>query len=461
MALSRLRLRLTAGFAVAFFVGIAAVEGASYVYVVWTGSYDFNDRLKVAVKSERSVIRREADRIRIDSTIFDGVRGAMEEFTPSKMAFVVYDSAGARLATGGDTAIVRLIPPADSLNPNANDIDVLPLPDRLQLRWASDTVIGMHVVAAATTEVLRRRHQKTLTRLALLVPVVLLVALTIGYRLSRAALDPIDALGRAAREISPGELAGRLPVHDQPDEVDRLAMRFNGLLDRIQGLQEQSHRFLREVAHQIRTPLTLVLGEAALGLERERTPEEYVRILGRIHAAAGQMTHRVQDLMLLARMEAGERPPLRDAVELDALALEATDMFRSRAQALGQHLELHEIIPCEVTGDEALLREALLELLENACRHGEPGTPVGVSVSREGTSILLGVRSTGAAIPPETTLAQRAGESGRTGGLGLSIIRWIASVHGGELVIRRVDRENLVGLRLPDRLVPATAELAT
>jgi signal transduction histidine kinase len=287
--------------------------------------------------------------------------------------------------------------------------------------------------------------------------VVLLLALTIGYRLSRFALDPIDALGRATEAISPGELAGRLPVHDPPDELDRLAARFNGLLDRIQALQEQSHRFLREVAHQIRTPLTLVLGEAELGLERERTPDEYVRLLRRVHGAAAQMTHRVQDLMLLARMEAGERPPLRDGVELDALALEATDMFRARAKTLGQYLELDEIVPCEVTGDEALLREALLELLENACHHGEPGAPVAVSVRRDGANVLLEVRSTGEPIPTESRTAHRVDETGRTGGLGLSILRWIASIHGGELVIRRVGRENLVGLRLPARPVPAAS----
>jgi signal transduction histidine kinase len=453
MALSRLRLRLTAVFAVAFFVGIAVVEGASYVYIVWNGSYEFNDQLKVAARSTGTVIRREADHIRIDGTVFDGVTEGMDEFKPSKLAFVVYNSAGARLATGGDTAMVRLIPPANGL-PQVGDIDHVTLPTGLQLRWAADTVLGMHVVAASTTEVLRRRHQKTLTRLALLIPVVLLVALTIGYRLSRSALDPIDALGRAADAISPGDPAGRLPVHDRPDELDRLAIRFNGLLDRVQALQEQSHRFLREVAHQIRTPLTLVLGEAELGLERERTPEEYVRVLRRVHAAAGQMTHRVQDLMLLARMEAGERPPLREGVELDTIALEATDMFRARARTLGQHLELHEIMPCEVTGDEALLREALLELLENACRHGEPGTPVAVSVRRDGSGALMEVRSTGEQIPTEPRATHRVDETGRTGGLGLSIMRWIASIHGGELVIRREGRENVVGLRLPGRPAP-------
>ncbi len=93
MALSRLRLRLTAVFAVAFFVGIAVVEGASYVYIVWTGSYEFNDHLKVAAKATRAVIQREADHIRIDSTIFDGVSEGMDEFKLHRSSrLVVYNS---------------------------------------------------------------------------------------------------------------------------------------------------------------------------------------------------------------------------------------------------------------------------------------------------------------------------------------------------------------------------------
>lgn len=455
MTLSRLRLRLTAGFAVALFVGVVAMEGVSYWYVTLDGGHEFNERLKDAAASARTVIRRESGHILVDSSVFDGVRQALRDWTPSRFAFVVYDPSGARVASGGDSAMISRIPGIDQL-PDVGDIDRIPLPNGLHLRYATDTILGIRVVAAATTDVLRRRQRNFLLRVARLLPVVLLLALTIGYVLTRFALAPIDALGRAADAISPGELAGRLPVRVPPDELDRLALRFNDLLDRIQALQEQSRRFVREVAHQIRTPLTLVLGEADLGLERERTTEEYMRALRRVHAAAGQMTHRVQDLLLLARMEAGERPPLRDVVELDALALEATDLFRARAKALGQHLELDEITDCELTGDEALLREALLELLENACRHGEPGPPVAVRVRREGSHVLLEVRSTGEPIPTEPRSTPRIDDAGRVGGLGLSILRWIASVHGGELVIRRVGRENVVGLRLPSAMPAAT-----
>lgn len=448
MALSRLRLRLAAGFAVAFFVGTVILESAGYVYITWTGSHDFNERLKEGAASAHTVIRREFGRVKVDSTVFDGVKLALRDLTPSHLAFVVYDSTGQRLASGGDSIMVQHIPSVDVLPKIGEDIDEVPLGNGHDMRYADDTVASTRVVAAATTDLLRRRQRNYRVRLAVLLPIVVLLALGLGYFLTRFALAPIDRLGHAADAITPHDLTGRLPVRDPPDELDQLATRFNRLLDRIQALQAQSHHFLREVAHQIRTPLTLVLGEAELGLERERTSAEYVDTLRRVHAAAGQMTHRMHDLLLLARMEAGERPPLRAGVELDAIALEATDMFRSRARILGKTLQLDDVAPCEIIGDEALLREALLELLENACRHGEPGTPVSVSVRRDGPHAVIEVRSSGEPITPGRPARDEI-DGNRTGGLGLSILAWIASVHGGEFVIRRDGRENRAAFRLP------------
>ena len=458
MAPSRIRLRLARGFAVAFVVGTVVLESAGYTYITWTGSHDFNERLKQAAASTRAEISGEPVRSSLDSTVFDAAKLTMRDLTPSTFAFVVYDAAGRRLTGGGQPLMVQSVPPVDLL-PAIGDIDEVGLGNGHDMRYAADTGTGMRVVAAATTDWLRRRQRNYRLRLAVMLPITVLLSLGLGYFLTRFALAPIEALGLAADAIAPAALAGRLPVREPPDEIDHLAIRFNHLLDRIQGLQEQSHRFLREVAHQIRTPLTLVLGEAALGLERARTPQEYEQILRRVHGAAGQMTHRVQDLLLLARMEAGERPPLRDGVELDAIALDATDLFRARARTLGQQLQLDEIAPCEVRGDEALLREALLELLENACRHGAPGPPVGVSVRAMDGFALLEVRSTGDPIASEPRAERRTDTTDQSGGLGLSIIRWIASVHGGELVMRRDGTENIVALRLPTSRPGAPAGL--
>ena len=96
MTLSRLRLRLTAGFAVALFVGVVAMEGVSYWYVTLDGGHEFNERLKDAAASARTVIRRESGHILVDSSVFDGVRQALGDWTPSRFAFVVYDPSGNR-----------------------------------------------------------------------------------------------------------------------------------------------------------------------------------------------------------------------------------------------------------------------------------------------------------------------------------------------------------------------------
>jgi len=251
-------------------------------------------------------------------------------------------------------------------------------------------------------------------------------------------------LGQAIAGISPHALQQRLPVSSRPDELDRLAAQFNGLLERLERAQAQNQRFLEEAAHQIRTPLTLVLGETDLALDRPRSQDAHADALRRIRIAAGQMHRRVEELLLLARAEAGERAPLTERVELDGLALECADLMRARAQALGCKLELTRVDPTVVLGSEPLLREALVELLENACRHGSSAEPVRLSVlGAGGEAVLEVVNPAGQNEAP----GDRRGTSGS--GLGLQVVEWIASEHGGRLIHRRASSQIVSALHLP------------
>jgi len=255
---------------------------------------------------------------------------------------------------------------------------------------------------------------------------VVALSLIGGYLLSHRALKPIEQLGHAVAAVAPNELDRRLPVGQPRDEVDDLAVQFNGLLERLQRVAQQNRRFVQQAAHQIRTPLTLVLGEAGLALERPRTPLEQQRALERILAAAGQMKRRVDELMLLAQAEAGERPALDESVELDGLVLECADLMRARAQGLGQRLELLQVDVVSVRGNEALLKEALLELIENACRYGGTGRPISISALQVDGSAHLRVANLHGS-------ATAGPSNGQASGLGLTIVRWIASEHGGSL----------------------------
>jgi signal transduction histidine kinase len=289
----------------------------------------------------------------------------------------------------------------------------------------------MQVLVASSTERLEEDAETLALWLAVSVPITVLLSLPAGYLLSRRALHPVGHLERAIAGMVPEDLERRLPVNPRPDELDRLAAQFNALLDRLHNAQARNRRFLQEAAHQIRTPLTLVLGETDLALDPRHTGDDHTEALRRIRLAAAQMRRRVEELFLLARAEAGERPPLNEAVELDGLALECADLMRGRAQALGCHLELSRVEPVVLQGSEPLLREGLLELLENACRHGSPTEPVRISVYQEGREAVLEVSN---AVDPA---AQNGGDISRGSGLGMRVAWWIASEHGGRLVQQR------------------------
>ena len=268
-----------------------------------------------------------------------------------------------------------------------------------------------------------------------------LVALVGAYFLARVSLTPLRAMADRISAIAPDDLDQRLPVRKPADELDALAEQFNQLLERLKSAQAQNRQFLARAAHQLRTPLTVIRGESSLALERARTPEEYHELLKRVTLAADQMSHRVNELFLLARAEAGDKPPLTDHIELDGLVLECVDLMRGRAAVLGRRLDLGTMDHAEVVGNEPLIREAVLELLENACRHGVASQPIRIATFN-GTEARVEVASSGAPAPGEPAVG---GDGTR---MGLAIVRWIAGTHGGRLTHRYADGANVFSLEL-------------
>jgi signal transduction histidine kinase len=279
-------------------------------------------------------------------------------------------------------------------------------------------------------------------------PLIAVLSAAGGYLLSRRAVSPMLALAEAIDRLPAADRSARLPVGSKPDEVDHLADRFNRLLNRLRDAERQNQKFVAQAAHQIRTPLTIVLGEAELALADEVDAAEGRAAMRRVRSAAEQMKHRVDELFLLAESESDASVVLTDEIDLEGLAFEVTDLMRGRAATTGHQLELGRIDPVTVLGNEALLREALLELLENACRHSESGSRVVVtSVAADGTSDLL-VRSQGGPIPSH--FLEHEGSSG----MGLRIVGWIARQHGGHLVVTAADGTNTIGIRWPRAASP-------
>ncbi len=445
MPLSRLRLRLTGWFGGAFLVGLAILSIVLFVFLRHREDRELTARLHETLGAVAEAIRRE-DAEPDTPDLASAVRDALREYPARDMALAVYGPDGQRLESGGPIRLLAGMPDWATL-PAAGAERDLPLDGEGHLRVASGTArVGeaiLTIAAAASTAPLREEAETLAAWMLVSAPLMLLLALAGGYFLSARALAPIADLGRRVAGLPADDLEARLPVLLPADEVGRLADQFNGLLQRIGALQERNRRFLAEAAHQLRTPLTLVLGESELALERERAPAEQRETLRRIRTAARQMMHRVNELFLLASAEAGERVPAAERIDLDGLVLDVVDLFRARARQLDRRLELGTMGGVDVMGSGELLREAVLELLENAGRHG--GSPVRISVQRLGADARVTVENPG---PPLAEVPEAA-PAGRNGGLGLPILHGIARVHGGALRYEHMAGSNRFTLELP------------
>lgn len=272
----------------------------------------------------------------------------------------------------------------------------------------------------------------------------------LGALLARAALRPIDEITQAALSISRTEdLSRRLEVSGPADEVGRLAATFNEMLARLEALFHTQRRFVADVSHELRTPLTTIQGNIDL-LRRgaAQDPQAQRETLAAIEGEVSHMSRLVEDLLLLARVEAGFRLETKP-VELDTLLLA---IYRqARVMSNGVEVRLGHEDQAVVIGDADRLRQLLLNLVDNALKYTPPGGRVTLSLYHDPEWVRLTVTDTGFGIPAQDLQPGPSGQpliferfyradparSRRHGGagLGLSIAQWIAQAHGGKITV--------------------------
>jgi signal transduction histidine kinase len=449
MALSGLRLRLAAGFAFAFLVALAILASAALGYLWNESTRRLDNRLDASADGVAASVARVMQQAR-DSSLAHAANEVVREWPPNGDRFAVVDDAGALVAgVGRRDVIERMLAawaaahsPHFAVDKPGDDYRASGL--HATLPRADGAPLRFGVLAFSSLEGIDSDTRVLAGALAIAAPLILLLSLAAGYVLARRALRPVDELATAIAGIAPTDLSRRLPVGGARDEVAALAAEFNALLQKLDDAQRRNRGFIREAAHQIRTPLTLVLGEAGHELAAtSTTPDRMRATLGRIRTAAEQMRRRVDELFLLAEAQAGEKIRLEDDVELDGLVLDCTDLMRERASALGRSLAIGTAEPVVVRGSAPLLQEALVELIENACRHGNAEAPITVSCAAAPGGASLEVTSGG-----EPFLMATRPDSGAPDGLGLPIVEWIARAHGGALQVAREGSLNVVTMTL-------------
>lgn len=303
--------------------------------------------------------------------------------------------------------------------------------------------------------------------------VTLLIAVLTLSLFVRRSLRPLDRVADVAQRVSTLSLdAGSVDIPDRvaaadtdaDTEVGRVGSSLNDLLGHVQSSlaarqhsEEQLRRFIADASHELRTPLSSIRGYAQLSLGEAgpMTPTQ-ARSFDRIESEAERMASLVDDLLLLARLDAGQ-PLRREEVELTLLAVDAVSDAQAADATHEWRLDVTDDL-ISVPGDENRLRQVVANLLRNAQTHTPAGTVVTLSLARAGGEAVLRVADTGPGIDPG--IAERLFERFARGddsrnrdagstGLGLSIAQAITAAHGGSIAVESAPGRTVFEVRLP------------
>lgn len=277
----------------------------------------------------------------------------------------------------------------------------------------------------------------------LAMPVGLLLAAAGGWVIGWRLLAPLSSMVRQADAIDDRRLDARLTVPGTDDELSTLAKAFNSLLDRVAAAFQAQRRFMADASHQLRTPLSIARTAAQVTLAKpERTVAEYRESLGTVARQTERLTHMVDDMFELALADLDARPLQLEEVYLDEIVNECVSSARVLADEHAVTVAARTPADVQMQADQGLLRQMILNLVENAVRHTPVGGSVQVAVEADANRAEIAVSDTGPGVPEpdrerifDRFVRLDATGSDGGGGLGLPIARRVAQLHGGTLAL--------------------------
>ncbi|HUD71072.1 MAG TPA: heavy metal sensor histidine kinase [Dongiaceae bacterium] len=296
-------------------------------------------------------------------------------------------------------------------------------------------------------------------RSALLLGVAFLFSVAVGRRIARRGLKRVREIADAARQVGLPTLHHRIDPSGLPAELSSLATTFNGMLDRLEASFTRLSRFSSDIAHEIRTPVNNIRGEAEVALARPRTAAEYRDVLESCLEECSRLTRLIDALLFLGRAETSETRVLRDPVDVGEEIARVREFYEAAAAEAGIVMAGGVSGRLDARLNRTLLQRAVGNLVENALAHTPRGGTVGIRAWREAGAVQVEVDDDGSGIPPEHLphvferfyRADRfRGPSAGGVGLGLAIVKAIAELHGGTVTIAsEVGRGTRVRLTFP------------
>jgi heavy metal sensor kinase len=303
--------------------------------------------------------------------------------------------------------------------------------------------------------------QSVVIELLLIGPFVLLLGAIGSYWLAAHAFAPVNRLTSIARRIEAGDLHERVPVPRSKDEVRRLALTFNEMIERLDKAFARQRRFVADASHELRTPVAAIrsMTDVVLAQSKPVENEEYASVLRDVNVEAERLGHLINNLLALAHTDENQVVLERELVRLDILVADVAATTEPLAAERGITLEVLARQSATVLGDEVRLIQVMMNLIDNAITYTNPGGKVALEVGVKYNNAYLIVHDTGIGIAKEhldhiferfyRVDPARSRAAGSTG-LGLAITEWIVQAHGGKITAEsEVGKGSTFTLMLP------------
>lgn len=321
---------------------------------------------------------------------------------------------------------------------------------------AKDQRPPLRFLTAIDTETFWQTQHSLLIALISLAAIGIALASALGYWVARIGLKPLFDLSLEAQKLAPPRLSGRLQLSPLPPELDQFVTSFNSTLERVEQAYSRLESFNADVAHELRSPLTNLIGQTQVALTRGRSAEHYFEVLQSNLEELERLRSIINDMLFLASADQGSKATeltQSSLAEEVATTLDYLDFILEDAQ-----VQVQVRGDAHVPFEKAHLRRALINLLHNAVQHTSPGQVIHVDIKDERDHVCISVTNPGAQISGEhlPKLFERfyrvdasRRNSGANHGLGLAIVKAIALMHGGTVFARSEHGENTFGINLP------------
>ncbi len=279
--------------------------------------------------------------------------------------------------------------------------------------------------------------------------VLLVLAVAGGWFMARRALSGVAMVTRTARRISETDLHTRVPVRHRHNEIDRLAVTFNQMLDRIQQLVTSTRQMNDNIAHDLRSPITRIRGLAEVTLTNTESVEEFQQLAASTIEECDRLLDMINTMLTISRTEAGMHPDECAIVDLADIVHNACDLFQPLAEDKSIELRWKVNGSTQIRGDQRMLQRMVANLIDNAIKYTVTGGCVSVEMRGKGSDqVLLTVADNGVGVSQEeqSKMFQRffRGDQSRSlagAGLGLSLVQAVVRAHGGDIEVDSTPHE--------------------